>query len=114
MLAEGSAKDGAVGYRIAGIAKLPGAAVDRIHVACLAGHDADRQTAGNDLAIGGDVGADAEQCLRPPRMHAKTRDHLVENQRCTAGLGDLTQSFKKSNGLQVGAAALHRFDHHRR
>src|SRR3546814_19840386 len=54
------------------VAKLPVAAVERIHVFALARDHADRIAATNDFAVGAQLGLDAEHALgaRPMRAEA--------------------------------------------
>ena len=62
------------------VAVAPGAAVERVHEVRLAGEDADRQAAADHLAVGGEVGADAEHGLHAAGMHAEAGDDLVEDE----------------------------------
>ena len=48
--------------------------------AALAGDDADRHAAADDLAVGREIGPDAEPGLRAAGMDAEAGDDLVEDQ----------------------------------
>ncbi|GMX65470.1 hypothetical protein Elgi_47400 [Paenibacillus elgii] len=65
------------------VAEAPEAAVDPVHKRCLPAHDADRQAASDNFAVGYKIGLDAEPRLRASGMHAKACNHLVENERGT-------------------------------
>src|SRR3546814_14361232 len=67
------------------VAKLPVAAVERIHVFALARDHADRIAATNDFDVGTQIGLDAEQALGVGRMTAEAGTHLVQDQQ-SAGL----------------------------
>ncbi len=113
VLAEGAAEEGGVALRPGVVAEAPHAAVDAVHVLGRAGHDADRQAAAHDLAVGRDIGPDAEVRLRPAQVEAEAADHLVEDQG-DAGLGgQLPQVVEELHRLQVRPPALDRLDEHR-
>ena len=78
-----------------------------------AGDDADRQAAADDLAVGGEVGCDAELRLRAAGMHAETGHHLVEDQHDAGCLRERAQLVQELARLELGAAALHRLDEDR-
>ena len=90
------------------------AAVDPIHEPRRAGDDADRHAAADDLAVGGEVGPDAEPLLRAARRDAEAGDHLVEDQRGADLARDRAQLAQELARLQIGTAALHRLDEDRR
>ena len=55
------------------VAVLPVAAVERVHELALAGDDADREAAADHLAVGREVGLDAEQPLGAARVRSGSR-----------------------------------------
>src|SRR3546814_20489956 len=59
------------------VAKLPVAAVERIHVFALARDHADRIAATNDFAVGAQIGLDAEPAQGAGRLSADTGHDLV-------------------------------------
>ncbi len=61
------------------VAVLPLAAVERVHELALARDHADREPAADHLAVGSEVGLDAEQALRAARVRAEAGDDLVED-----------------------------------
>ncbi|CAM3196892.1 Uncharacterised protein [Burkholderia gladioli] len=111
MLAEGAGEEGGVGAR-AGAGR--GAAVDAVHVRRVARDDADRHAAAHRLAIGHQVGAHLEPGLRAAGMEAEAGDHLVEDQGDAQLAGERAQPLQELARLQLGPAALHRLDQHRR
>ena len=76
---------GRLGHGVVAVA--PGAAVQRIHELRLAGQDADRHAAAHDLAVGREIGADAEHRLHAARMDAEAGDDFVEHQRSAGSVG---------------------------
>src|SRR6266850_7401962 len=87
---------------------LPHAAVERIHVCCFSGENADRQPPADHLAVGRQVRSNAEDRLRAARMRAETSYDFVEDQRCVGLFGDCAQLAQKFYGLQARMPALHR------
>src|SRR3546814_18484850 len=61
------------------VAKLPVAAVERIHVFALARDHADRIAATNDFAVRAQLGLDAEHALGAGRMRADALPALVDH-----------------------------------
>ena len=110
MLAEGAAEVGGLGARVGGVAVLPEAAVNAVHEGRAARDDADGQAAAGDLAVGGEVGCDAEPRLRPAGMDAETRHHLVEDQNDAGCLRPRPQLVQELARLQLRVATLHRLD----
>ena len=114
MAHEGAGEERRGDFRHRFVAEPPGAAVQRIHEARLAGEYADGHAATHHLAVGGEVRADAEERLRASLMGAEAGDDLVEHEGRALGFGDLAQSFQEGDGAQGRVAALHRLDHHGR
>ena len=79
MANEGPREVRQIGRRERVVAVSPEAAVERVHETRLAGDDADRHPAADDLAVCGHVGLDAEPALSAPGMDAESGDHLVED-----------------------------------
>src|SRR3546814_14654919 len=85
------------------VAKLPVAAVERIHVFALARDHADRIAATNDFAVGNQIGLDAEQALGTGRMRAATGTELVVDQQPHGPAGCPGQILtEKTEGQRVG------------
>ena len=74
------------------------------------GDEADREPPTDDLAVGGHVGADAEDRLGSAGMGTEPRDELVEHERRARGLCQAADVLEELAGLQLGAAALNRLD----
>ncbi len=110
VLAEGAAEVGGLGARVGSVAVLPEAAVNAVHEGRAAGNDADGQTAAGDLAVGGEVGCDAEPRLRPAGVDAETRHHFVEDQNDAGLARPRPQLMQEVARLQLRVAALHRLD----
>ncbi len=68
------------------------ARVDAVDDVGPAGDAAQRPAAADDLAIGREIGGDAEVFLRPAERQAETGHHLVEDQDRAGLVGDLTQA----------------------
>jgi hypothetical protein len=96
-----------VGGRLAVVAVFPEPAVERVEVARAACDDADGQPAARDLAVSRDVGADAEEVLRPLRMAAEAGHDLVEHERDAELLGQATERLDVFDRLEVRVAAAH-------
>ena len=111
MAHKGSGEEGRRGFRGAVVAIAPDAAIQRIHEAGLAAQYANRHTAADHLAVGGEVGAHVKQLLQTARMAAKAGDHLVDDKGGFAGFGDRPQLLQIVARLEIGMAALHRLDH---
>lgn len=112
MAAIGSGKKCRSHLREGAVAVSPGSAVDEIHEPPLAGDERQRQSAAGDLAIGGNVGIDAEMGLRAAGCDAEASDHLVEYQRASGLFGYASQLMEKFAGLQFRVPALNGFDKH--
>ena len=112
MAHEGAGEEGRRDLGDGIVAVAPRAAVERVHEARLAGENADRHAAADDLAVGREVGADAEQRLHAAGMDAEAGDDLVEDEGRAAGLGDRAQLLQEVLRPQLGVAALHRLDQH--
>src|SRR3546814_15315119 len=80
------------------VAKLPVAAVERIHVFALARDHADRIAATNDFAVGAQIGLDADKYLGAGRMREEAGHDLVEDQPRPGTAGDLAQVLQESTG----------------
>src|SRR3546814_7731188 len=89
------------------VAKLPVAAVERIHVFALARDHADRIAATNDFAVGAQIGLDAEQALGAGRMRAEAGHDLVEDQQRAGLAGDLAQVLQELDGAEVRRSEEH-------
>ena len=85
MTHKGAGKEGDAGLGRGFVTKIPRSAIERIEEARLTGHDSDRQTAAEHLAVGGQISLHAKHGLHSARMHAETRYDLVEHQ-CGTGL----------------------------
>ena len=92
------------------VAVLPHAAVERVHVLGFTGEDAHRHAAGDHLAVGCEVGADAEECLAAAGMHAEAGDDFVEDHADVGLFGDLAKLLQELDGLERWMAALHGLD----
>src|SRR5262249_11785046 len=101
-------KEGHAGLGERGIAVLPHATGERVHVAGAASQDSDRQASPHDLPIGRQVGANVEKRLCAPRMSTETGDDFIEDQGGPSGFGDLADLTEKFNWLKRGVAALYR------
>jgi len=109
---EGAGEIGDAHGRHRVVAELPAAAVERIHELALAGDHADRITAADHLAVGGEVGLDAEQRLGAAGMGAEAGDDLVEDAQRAGRGGDLAHLAQEIDRLEIGPPALHRLDQH--
>ena len=104
----GEERDADLGDRV--VAVLPRASVERVHVLAPTGDQADREPAADDLAVGGHVGADAEDRLGAAGVGAEPGDDLVEDERRARGLGQAADLLEELAGLEIGTAALDRLD----
>ena len=111
MADEGPGEEGRSDLRERIVAEPPLAAVERIHEALGAGQDADRQPTAHHLAVGHQVGAQAQHRLHAARMHAKTRHHLVEDQGGSRVGRDAPELGDELFGQEGRAPALDRFDY---
>ena len=110
---EGAGEVGDADGRNAVVTVLPRAAIERIHELALAGDGADRHAAADHLAVGGEVGTDAENRLDPAKVGAEAGDDLVENQAGSCRFGDRTHLAKEVARLEVRPPALHGLDQNR-
>ena len=76
-----------------------------------AGHDADRESAADHFAVGGDVGLDAVEPLRAMRAVAEAADHFVEDEKGIVLVGEGAELLHEFLGLEFRAAALHGLNH---
>jgi len=95
------------------IAELPLAAIEGVHELAFAGDHADRIAAADHLAVGAQIGLDAEMALRPRRVRTETSDYLVEDAQRAGFLGDTTQFSQEFRWLEIRAPTLHRLHQHR-
>lgn len=113
MLQVGAAEEGGLDLRTAVVAVLPEAAVHAVQDIGAAGDRADREPAAERLAVGGQVGDDAEVVLRAARMGTQAGEHLVEEQHDAAAPGEFAQRPQELHRAQRGMATLDRLDQHR-
>src|SRR3546814_14054169 len=85
------------------VAKLPVAAVKRIHVFALARDHADRLAATNDFAVGAQIGTDAEQALGAGRLRAAAGHDLGEDPQRAALQGGLAPVLTKGDRAEIRA-----------
>src|SRR5580704_19215102 len=111
MADEGSGKEGNANFRERIIAVLPHAAIERVHELRLAGQDADRETAANNLAVGGHVRADTENCLGAAGMSTEPGHNFIKDESRACFCRELAQLVQEFAGLKVGMAALHWLHH---
>ena len=107
---EGAGEERDAGFGKRRVAILPGAAVERIEVFRVARDNAKREAAAHDLAISGDVGADAEVGLRAAGMKAEAGHHFVEDEGGAGLFGNDAELPQELLRLDVEPAALDRFD----
>jgi hypothetical protein len=110
----GAAEEGGLALRNAVIAVLPVTAVDPVHDLGAAGDGADRVAAADQLAVGGQVGPDAEDPLRALRVRTEAGEHLVEHQHDAGLVAQPAQLADELDRLPVRIAAGHGFQHHGR
>ena len=89
----------------------PGQSGEHFHQIRAAGDGADRHTAAQYLAVGGEIWRDAEVTLSACIVDAKAGNDFVEHQRHGAGATHFLQLTEKVRdaGLRIGT--LHAFDH---
>ena len=93
----GEERDADFGDRV--VAVLPSASVERVQVLVPTGDQADREPAADHLAVGGHVGADAEDRLGAAGMGTEPRDELVEDERRARGLCQAADVLEELAGL---------------
>ncbi len=86
--------------------------IDDFHDGLGSPEGADGKTAAERLAVGGEVGLNAEIFGRAPWCEAEAGDYFVEDEDDAVAAGDGAKSFEKSR--QWSEAAMDGFDDHRR
>src|ERR1700733_8678049 len=110
MAHEGSGVEGDTSFGEGCVAILPHAPVERVHEFGTAGEHSHGEASGNHLAVGSEIGLDAEDSLQAAGMGAEAGDHFVEDERGAVVLGDATDFAQKFDGAKFGMAALDGLD----
>ncbi len=85
MAHEGPREKGHAGFWTGVVAIFPHPTVQCVHKPGFACQDSDRQSAAENLAVGGHVGSNPEERLGATQMHSKARYDLVKDE-CSSGL----------------------------
>src|SRR5690349_17020857 len=113
MTNEGTGKERHADFRKRFVAELPHAAIKGVHELAFTGENTDRQTSGDNFAVGRKVGADSKDRLAATLMRAKSCDDLIKDQRSSRRVGNLAKLLQELDRLQSGVTALYWFDKHR-
>src|SRR5205085_5052317 len=92
------------------VPELPHAPIEGVHKSALARENTDGHSAGDDLAVGGQIGTDAEHRLAATLVDTKAGDDLVKNESRSGSIGDIAEFLQELDGLQGGVPALDRLN----